>query len=359
VSTNRANRDAWGQGGVTEQTERGVGTAGFHFEKYHGDISRPRVGGNRLLHRATIARESLMSPSEVLVSVGDIELSALTSSPGPRPARGIILCLHGGGSSARYWNNPTAWGNSFLELAAHLGFHALAVDRPGYGRSKHIDLKFTSLTEQIEILFEGLDRWCDQLQFSGPRFVIGHSVGGILATMMAAHPRSAQLSACDGLGVALRYTKNEASSEIYSWESFHGHVPRIDAATHRLLCFGADGTFAPASQEYDYSCYGPMPSPEYVEAMRMAEKWPEIMPTIRLPIQLTNAQGESMMEADDRVVEDMKRLLRNSVLSRVELQRGAGHDATAHHVGVAYHLRAIAFFEEVIALRTSGVIAWP
>jgi len=293
----------------------------------------------------------------VLVSAGGVHLSALTACPEKQPARGIILALHGGGSSARYWNNPVGWGNSLLELGSALGFHVLAVDRPGYGESSQIDPSLTSLKQQVPILFAGLDSWCAKLKFDGPRFIIGHSVGAILTTMMAADPGSRTLSGCAGVGVALRYSDNAAANEINSWAAQESYAPRIDAATHRLLCFGLAGSFTEAAREYDHTCYGPMPILEYREAMGMVNEWPTLMPTIRIPIQLTCADAETMMVSDEKIVEDMKALLRDSVHSRVELQRGAGHDVSAHLVGLAYHLRAVAFFEECSALRRAGIIS--
>jgi len=298
-----------------------------------------------------------MVVGNILVSAAGVRLSALTASPERQPARGIILALHGGGSSARYWNNPAGWGNSLLELGSDLGFHVLAVDRPGYGASSQIDPALTSLRQQIPILFAGLDSWCTQLEFSGPRFIIGHSVGAILTTMMAADPRSQMLSGCAGVGVALRYADNAAANTINSWAAQESHAPRIDAATHRLLCLGREGSFTETAQEYDHTCYGEMPIFEYREAMAMVNEWPAIMPTIRIPIHLTCADGETMMVSDERTVEDMKSLLRNSVHACVELQRGAGHDVSAHLVGLAYHLRALAFFEECTALRRAGIIS--
>src|SRR5690242_2027115 len=118
-----------------------------------------------------------MSVGNALVNAGTIQLSALTASPSELPARGLVLALHGGGSSARYWNNPDSWGNSLLKLGSTLGFHVLAVDRPGYGHSSQIDLALTSLQEQVLILFDALRSWCVELNFPGPCFVTGHSVG--------------------------------------------------------------------------------------------------------------------------------------------------------------------------------------
>ena len=41
---------------------------------------------------------------------------------------------------------------------------------------------------------------------------------------------------------------------------------------------------------------------------------------------------------------------------RTSLQRASGHNISAHHVGFAYHLRALAFFDECrrLAEQTSG-----
>jgi hypothetical protein len=49
-------------------------------------------------------------------SVDSVALSGLEARPSG-PARATVLALHGGGYSARYWDNPSAPDASLLNLA--------------------------------------------------------------------------------------------------------------------------------------------------------------------------------------------------------------------------------------------------
>lgn len=294
----------------------------------------------------------LHSIRTVAVQSASITLSGLAASPTERPARGLILALHGGGSSAGYWHCPAEEGRlSFLTLAAELGFHALAIDRPGYAASQHFDPARLGLKDQVTFLFDTIETWSRELGFEGPIFVIGHSVGGILALLMAADPRATRLTAVDALGVALQYASGPAGVEVQSWSSTGTHIAPLNTELHRSICFGPDGTFSDKALVYDRTLIRPMPVAEYQEAIAMAPIWATIMPTITTPVQMTMADDEAMQVVGPEVVRQVERLLGNSANLRVAVQSASGHNASAHHIGRAYHLRALAYFEECIALR--------
>jgi len=94
-----------------------------------------------------------------------------------------------------------------------------------------------------------------------------------------------------------------------------------------------------------------MPVAEYRDGIAAPALWPSLLPTIRVPVQFTVAEYEAMQETGWAVLEDVKALLRNSDHTIVHLQRAAAHNASLHYIAVAYHLRAIAFFEECISFR--------
>jgi len=89
---------------------------------------------------------------EVVVD-GGLLVGERCGSAGP-----LVVALHGGGSSAGYWDGP-APGQSFVRLALQRGFAVLALDRPGYGASGGADPATLRISQQVETLFDAIDAW--------------------------------------------------------------------------------------------------------------------------------------------------------------------------------------------------------
>lgn len=286
----------------------------------------------------------------VLLRTPQIRLSAMTNKGVAQPTRGVILALHGGGYSAGYWNCPVR-GTSFFTLAAKLGFHVVAPDRPGYGSSHDFEPARLGLDSQVEFLFDALESWSNTHDYSGPAFVIGHSLGGIIALLMAAHPRAQRLGAVDVLGVPIRFRANPAGETVNSFSQSGTHVPPVDKQTRRLLMFGPDDAYDSLANRHDAAAVRPMPVAEYREAIAMPESWSKVLTRIRIPVQFTVAELETMQATGNEILEEVQNLLDSCPHKTVHLQRRSGHNASAHKIAPAYHLRAIAFFEECLALR--------
>jgi pimeloyl-ACP methyl ester carboxylesterase len=292
------------------------------------------------------------STRNIVVRAGDLELSGILSGPAEGPVRGLILALHGGGYSSGYWNNTADEGRlSLLELGAVLGFHVLALDRPGYGHSKNGDRSLVALETQATVLFDAIDAWSREFKFNGPAFVIGHSIGAMITLLMAAHPRSARLSGVDVLGFPLRLVSGAETQEIISWPTTQTHVPALSAEMHRKCVLGPAGTYSTEAVEYDLKLTCPMSVVEFRDAITLPGTWPHILPTIHIPVQLTMAEHEVMQVTGAEALREAQGLLGNSAHARFHLQPASGHNASMHYIARAYHLRAIAFFEECLALK--------
>ena len=96
--------------------------------------------------------------------------ATLPSHPGTRPP---IVLVHGAANSATIW---TLWQR---ELAAH-GWASYAIDLRGHGRSQRIDLSRTSMHDYAA------DVCALARQFKPPPVVLGWSMGGLVALMVAA-----------------------------------------------------------------------------------------------------------------------------------------------------------------------------
>lgn len=96
----------------------------------------------------------------------------------------VVLFMHGSPGSWEAW--ATYVNDSQLRAAAFM----IAVDRPGYGKSRDNNAdgnKVKSLQEQVRLIMEAIDRSVphDAPMHHAPMHVIGHSYGGPMALRMA------------------------------------------------------------------------------------------------------------------------------------------------------------------------------
>ncbi len=292
---------------------------------------------------------SSQTPEPILIERGGLSLSGLVARPAGE-ARALIVALHGGGYGAAYWNSPVP-RQSLLALAPQLGFTVLALDRPGYGASRGADPARLTLERQTQDLFDAIEAWTTQETFKGPVFLIGHSIGGILALMMAADPRSPALSGIDVLGVPFHFPEDGGGPLVRNLAAKPGDpatMPKEDL--QRYLLFGPEGSYPPEAFDHHARCVSATPAAEYQDGLAAPAIWSRVMPAIRLPVQFTLTEFETMQCTGWSILEEVRALLTNSPRARVDLQRGSGHNASLHHIARAYHLRALAFFEECQAL---------
>lgn len=283
----------------------------------------------------------------VNIAVGAISLSGLVGRPSGAPPRALVVALHGGGSSAGYWDGP-APGQSFVRLALQRGFAVLALDRPGYGASGGADPATLRISQQVETLFDAIDAWSATERLQAPVCLIGHSVGGIAALMMAANARGRALAAVDVMGVPFRYPPGGGGARALLRTSEQAPEP-ADNLQRRLL-FGPDGSFPPEALAHHRSCVRPIPLAELEDGLAAPAIWGQVLPEIAVPVQFTLAEFETMQCTGWDVLLEVRALLRRSPDVRVELLLGSGHNASLHHAARAYHLRALAFFEACIGL---------
>lgn len=288
------------------------------------------------------------SPQPVVLQTPQIRLSGRLASPNRRPPRGLVIALPGGGYTADYWDSPVE-GQSLLALAADLGFLALALDRPGYGASRGHPPDRLRVLDQVGYLYEAIEGWLARQAFEGPVFLIGHSLGGIVALMMAADPRARRLAGVDVLGVPFRYRQDGPGEATQNLPRAEAHVPTPSEDLQRLLLFGPDGTYPAAAFAHHKTCLQPMPWAEYEDGLAAPAWWPSVMPTITVPVQFTVAEHETMQQTGWPILNEVQALLSASPGARVDLLPGAGHNASLHHPARAYHLRAMAFFEQCLA----------
>ncbi|MEV5651996.1 alpha/beta fold hydrolase [Nocardia sp. NPDC052254] len=94
------------------------------------------------------ARTGAGAVTRCVLEVDGIPMSALCARVAD--PRAVLLVLHGGATTARYFDCPGHPDLSLMRPAASLGCTVLAVDRPGYGASAGHDDIFADPDRRVE-----------------------------------------------------------------------------------------------------------------------------------------------------------------------------------------------------------------
>lgn len=140
------------------------------------------------------------------LEVDGVPISALLAAvPDPRA---VIVALHGGSTTAAYFDCPGHPRLSLLRLAPKLGYTVLALDRPGYGASNPNAKVLTDIAQVVDLIYAAIDRHLEDIPRGAGLFLMAHSAGCPHAVRVAADERGARL-----LGLELSGTGNEHHPE--------------------------------------------------------------------------------------------------------------------------------------------------
>jgi pimeloyl-ACP methyl ester carboxylesterase len=130
---------------------------------------------------------STAAPRPRVVMVGAVPMSGLVAEvPDPRA---VIVAIHGGGTSAAYFDCPGHPRLSLLRSAASFGFTAIALDRPGYGASALYQDELVAPERRVGLAFGAVDKIAPPGARGAGVFLFAHSAGCELAMRMAARWR--------------------------------------------------------------------------------------------------------------------------------------------------------------------------
>jgi pimeloyl-ACP methyl ester carboxylesterase len=277
--------------------------------------------------------------------VGGQRLSGTDARPAGAP-RATILALHGGGYSAGYWDHPLDPAASLLTLGSALGYRVVAIDRPGYGASHGLVRDSVRADRQAEIVFDLIDT----LRADGGSavFLIGHSMGAVLALHMAASARAAAIAGLDISGLPFVFDETLADKRQLASLDF---LPDNSREYRRALFYGPDGTFDADMIAADERLTRPIPAAEIIDAVECPVSTPVLAPKITVPVRITRAESDVSSGGGREGLESCGALFTSSPLVELAWQRASGHNISLHHVARAYHLRAIAFCDEALLSR--------
>lgn len=280
----------------------------------------------------------------ISVPAGDLTLSGLLAEPRHTPSRAVVVCLHGGGMSAGYFDAQARPGLSLLALGASLGYTVLALDRPGYGASAAVLPEGQTLAEQAATLGAALGGLHALAPLGAGVFLLAHSYGGKLALATAAGAAGDALIGLDISGCGSRYAPDTAR-----------HIGAQGRASWKLN-WGPLRLYPPGTFRSSGALVAPMPAREQRGWARWPERYAETAARVRCPVRLTFAEYEAWWRHDDTALAELLRPFGTGQASADRLPE-AGHNVSLGWSARSYHLRALGFLEECLARRESAPAA--
>lgn len=286
----------------------------------------------------------MMNIAPIAVDVDDIVLSGIYATPESRP-RALIVALHGGSVTSGIYDQHIPGDSSYLDLAAQLGFTAVAIDRPGYGASSGISPDRTSFDEQVVILRTAIaDLWARFGSGTAGVVLTGNSIGGMLALCLAAGTRNFPL-----LGVS-------AHSAGYDWipgfaTDLQGRMDRegsthIDPSGRSMAVFGPDWTWPPQTAQSLLDSSAPAPVGELHDALQWPQRLDRIAGSISVPVRVAIAEYDDRWSSTPPDLRALQKIFSTAAMVEVRQQRFAGHQLSANYAARAFYLHELAFAEE-------------
>ena len=282
------------------------------------------------------------APRPRVVIVDGVPMSALVAEA-PRP-RAVLLALHGGGTTAAYFDCPGHPALSLLRLGAALGFTVVALDRPGYGSSAPYPEAIELPEQRVRLAYAALDRIVGQWPSGAGLFVVAHSNGCELALRMAADERGAELLGVEMAGTGRHY--HPAARDVLKSAS----------ATHRSPGLG-ELLWHP-TELYPPEVLGGITNSAtgapYEAAMVTAwprTDFPALAAQVRVPVQFSVADHEKVWQSDAAALAEIGAMFAAAPRFVTNEQSGAGHNLSLGYTAAAYHLKVLSFAEECVVAR--------
>jgi pimeloyl-ACP methyl ester carboxylesterase len=265
-------------------------------------------------------------------------LSGRIATPAQRNPRGLIVALHGGSYTTQYFDSPR---HSVMGAIPNLGYTIVGLDRPGYGEAREWPLEFDAQVEVLSPIIAEL--WKDYGGNSAGVFLYGHSIGGMIALLIAGAKRDFPLIGLSmtGAGAVMREQALSAFAGASQAPTSHVDLPH-DAKM--ALMFGPKWTFDATIAAADPKRDVPLATVELRNALNWQQRLPSAAAAVEVPVHFVVGEYDGIWHADR--LDGTKDLFRKAPFVQVYQQHQSGHDVELDHLGYAHVLKVIAFAEE-------------
>jgi pimeloyl-ACP methyl ester carboxylesterase len=279
----------------------------------------------------------MSGPKPRVVMVAGVPMSALVAEV-PQP-RAIIVAIHGGATSSRYFDCPGNPRLSLLRMAASQGYTAIALDRPGYGASALYQDEMSGADRRVELAFGAVDQIAGSARGAG-LFVMAHSAGCELGLRMAVDERGHDVLGVEVAGTGLRY--NAEAKAVISQATMTSRPAGLrDLLWQPTEFYPAEvltGVLSAQGAGYEAE----------VTANWPRRNFPEVAARVSVPVQFSIADHESVWESTPESLADIAALFTSSPVTTNEMA-DSGHNLSVGLTAATYHQRVLSFFDRRLA----------
>ncbi|WP_297776916.1 alpha/beta hydrolase [Mycobacterium sp.] len=288
-------------------------------------------------------------PRPRLVIVDGVPMSAIVAEPeNPDDPEAVIVAIHGGGTTAVYFDCPGHPSSSLLRTGAAAGFIVVALDRPGYGSSAPYPEAMAEPEQRVNLAYGAVDRILGQKPRGAGLFLMGHSGGCELVMRMAADERGAELLGIELAGTGRHY--HPAARDILKTATRERRPTGL-----RELLWQPESLYPP--EVLNGATVSPT-APSYED--QMVSNWarqdfPALAPAVRVPVQFSIAEHEKVWQNDTSAMDEIAALFSGTPRFIVHRQPDAGHNISLGHTAPEYHAKVLAFADECVAARAHSI----
>jgi len=281
------------------------------------------------------------APRPRVVLVDGVPMSALVASA-PEP-KAVIVAIHGGATSAAYFDCPGHPELSLLRAAAAAGCTAIALDRPGYGASAFYHDDMAEAERRVGFALGAVDKIIGESDCGAGLFLLAHSAGCELGLRMAVDDRAPRVIGVDLSGTGLRYS-DEAKAVIS--EATLTSRPGL-----RNLLWQPTDLYPQEVLTGGLSAPG-APYETHVTANWPRRDFPDIASRVTVPVQFSVADHERVWESTPEATQAIAALFTSSPRVVVNEMPDSGHNLSVGLSADLYHRRVLSFVEECVGAGT-------
>ncbi|TPG33109.1 alpha/beta hydrolase [Mycolicibacterium hodleri] len=274
--------------------------------------------------------------------VGAVPMSALVAEVAE--PRAVIVALHGGATSAQYFDCPGQPRLSLLRMAASQGYTVVALDRPGYGASALYQDEMSDAERRVELAFGAVDKIVGSTRGAG-MFVMAHSAGCELGLRMAVDERSHGVVGVEVAGTGLRY--NAEAKDVISQASTTSRPAGLrDLLWQPTELYPAEvltGALSAQGSAYEAEVTGNWPRRDF----------PVVAAQVTVPVQFSVAAHEGVWESTPQALSDIAALFTSAPGVRINEMADSGHNLSVGLTAATYHARVLSFVDECLAIAMS------
>ena len=176
-------------------------------------------------------------------------------------------------------------------------------------------------------------------------FLVGHSIGGMIAMMISAGEMDFRLIGLSVTGMGAVIRRGGPAHALASLPA--DETVDLPYDQRDQVMFGPAWTWTAEAVRAAHGSYAPVPVRELIQAPQWPdEHLPGLAPRITVPVHNALAEFDALWDSSPATVEQFGKLLTAAPFVDASIARATGHSIDHHILGHALHLRQLAFAEE-------------